>query len=187
MSSLAASSPASEFTAEERAWMLSVARQSIAAGLRRERLSVEALNPHLAEYRGAFTTLHIRGHLRGCVGFILPQYPLYLTIVETARAAAFHDTRFSPLSAEEFPLLTLEISVLSPMAPIRPEEVEVGRHGLLVTEGARRGVLLPQVPLEFNWDRETFLSQTCVKAGLPPNAWKRGATFEAFTAEIFGE
>ena len=98
--------------------MLAVARQSIAAGLRRERLSVEPLNPHLAELRGAFTTLHIRRRLRGCVGFILPQYPLYLTIVETARAAAFSDPRFSPLSAEEFPLLTLEISVLSVMTPM---------------------------------------------------------------------
>jgi len=181
------SPPAAEFTAEERAWMLSVARQSIAAGLRRERLSVEPLNPHLAERRGAFTTLHLRGRLRGCVGFILPLHPLHLTIAETARAAAFEDTRFSPLSADEFPLLALEISVLSVMVPIRPEDVEVGRHGLLVSQGAQRGVLLPQVPAEHGWDRETFLSQTCVKAGLSPNAWKRGATFEAFTAEIFGE
>lgn len=187
MSSIAASPPVSEFTAEERAWLLSVARQSIAAELRRQRLSVDALNPHLAEPRGAFTTLHLRGQLRGCVGIIVPLHPLYLTIAETARAAAFEDTRFSPLSAAEFPLLTLEISVLSLMTPILPEQVEVGRHGLLVAQGSRRGVLLPQVPAEQGWDRETFLSQTCVKAGLPPDAWKHGATFEAFTAEIFGE
>jgi uncharacterized protein (TIGR00296 family) len=91
------------------------------------------------------------------------------------------------MTLEEAARLKIEISVLSLLRPIRAEEVVVGRHGLVVTLGVHRGLLLPQVPLEWDWDRETFLSQTCLKAGLPPLAWKQGATLQAFTAEVFGE
>jgi hypothetical protein len=83
--------------------------------------------------------------------------------------------------------LKIEISVLSPLQPVRPEEAIVGQHGLVVTQGNRRGLLLPQVPIEWQWDRETFLAQTCLKAGLPPDAWQHGAQLQAFTAEVFGE
>src|SRR5581483_10068673 len=114
-------------------------------------------------------------------------YSLYRTIAETAVAAAFNDNRFDPVQRKELPRLKFEISVLSPIQPIDPDDVEVGKHGLLITYGNRRGLLLPQVPLEHNWDRETFLSQTCAKAGLPSDAWEHGAKVEAFTAEVFGE
>jgi AmmeMemoRadiSam system protein A len=97
------------------------------------------------------------------------------------------DPRFPPVTPAEAPHLKIGISVLSPLQPIRPEEVVVGRHGLVVTQGNRRGLLLPQVPIEWKWDRETFLSQTCLKAGLPADAWQHGAQLQGFTAEVFGE
>jgi AmmeMemoRadiSam system protein A len=112
---------------------------------------------------------------------------VYQAVAETARAAAFEDTRFRPVTREEAPHLEIELSVLSPPQAIAPEAVEIGRHGLLISMAGRRGLLLPQVPVEHNWDRATFLEQTCRKAGLPVDAWKQGALIEAFTAEVFGE
>jgi len=108
-------------------------------------------------------------------------------VQECAVAAGSEDSRFPPVSPKELPSLRVEISVLTPLVPIRPEEVEVGRHGLMVAQGRMRGLLLPQVPVEWGWDRETFLDQVCVKAGLPPSAWRHGATLLAFSAEVFGE
>jgi AmmeMemoRadiSam system protein A len=125
--------------------------------------------------------------LRGCIGYAVPIAPLYRAVAETARAAAFEDSRFLPVTMEEAPRLEVSLSVLSGLVPIRPEAVEVGRHGLVISQGPRRGLLLPQVPVEQNWDRETFLGQTCRKAGLPPDAWRHAATIEAFTAEVFGD
>ncbi len=108
-------------------------------------------------------------------------------MAETARAAAFDDNRFSPVTPEEATHLEIELSILSPAQPIRSEEVEVGRHGLVISSHGRRGLLLPQVPVERGWDRTIFLEQTCRKAGLPADAWQKGATIEAFTAEVFGD
>jgi AmmeMemoRadiSam system protein A len=176
-----------EYTEEERHQLLALAHQAITAVLEKRELDLAPPSDHLAEHRGAFTTLHEKHELRGCVGYVFPLYSLYRTIAETAVAAAFHDTRFMPVEADELPNLQIEISILSPIQPIDPEDVEVGRHGLLITYGTRRGLLLPQVPLEHKWDRETFLRQTCVKAGLPMDAWEHGAKVEAFTAEVFGE
>jgi AmmeMemoRadiSam system protein A len=132
-------------------------------------------------------TLHLAGQLRGCVGFVQPTRGLYHTVIEAALSAAFHDPRFLPVSEEEAPGLQVEVSVLSPLKPIAPEEVVVGRHGLVVSRGLYRGLLLPQVAVEQEWDVATFLEQTCLKAGLPADAWKHGATLQAFTAEVFGE
>jgi AmmeMemoRadiSam system protein A len=176
-----------EYSADERATLLALAHRAIQAKLDSQSLDTTAPSDHLAELRGAFTTLHLEGELRGCVGYVVPMYPLYRTIAETAVAAAFGDPRFSPVTPEEAGHLVIEISVLSLMFPIQPEEVEVGKHGLLISRGTRRGLLLPQVPLEQGWDRLSFLEQTCYKAGLPPLAWKEGAQIEAFTAEVFGE
>jgi AmmeMemoRadiSam system protein A len=117
----------------------------------------------------------------------MPIYSLYRTIAETAVAAAFYDSRFYPVTAAEAPRLKVEISVLSPLFPIAPEEIEIGRHGLVVARGRQRGLLLPQVPVEHGWGRLKFLEQTCGKAGLPPDAWQHGAKLEAFVAEVFGE
>ena len=176
-----------EYSDEERKLLLRLAHRTIAAELRKERLDTSPPSAHLAELRGAFTTLHRCGALRGCIGYVIPLHPLYHTIAETAAAAAFRDPRFAPVGVDELPELQIEISVLSPLAPIKPEDVEVGRHGLIVTFGHARGLLLPQVSLEWAWGREKFLSETCRKANLPPDAWKQGARLEAFTAEVFGE
>jgi AmmeMemoRadiSam system protein A len=176
-----------EYSEPERRLLLQLAHEAVAAAFDRRELDLAPPSEHLAEHRGAFTTLHERGALRGCVGYVFPTCSLYRTVAETAVAAAFSDNRFEPVAREELPALQVEISVLSPMQEIDPEEVEVGHHGLLITYGSRRGLLLPQVPLEHHWDRETFLRQTCVKAGLPMDAWEHGAKVEAFKAEIFGE
>jgi AmmeMemoRadiSam system protein A len=177
----------SEYSPEERALLLRLAHHAIEAALEGRKVESTPPTSHLAEPRGVFTTLHLEGRLRGCVGYVAAVYPLYRAILETAVSAAFHDTRFSPVKAEEAPHLTIEISVLSPLFPVRPEQVEIGTHGLVISAEGRRGLLLPQVPVEHGWDRLTFLAQTCCKAGLPPDAWKRGATLEAFIAEVFGE
>ncbi len=182
---------APEYSAEERGQLLQLAHHSIGAALRRSPPDVPSSlvppSPHLCEARGAFTTLHLYDRLRGCVGFVQPLRPLYQTVSETAVAAAFNDPRFDPVTDDEAPLLKIEISVLSLLRPITLSEIEIGRHGLVVTHRFQRGLLLPQVAVEHEWDRETFLAETCQKAGLPPDAWLHGATVEGFTAEVFGE
>jgi AmmeMemoRadiSam system protein A len=142
----------------------------------------------LKENRGAFVTLTVDGQLRGCIGYPLPVKPLDETIIEMAVAAATQDTRFEPLRADELKRLKIEISVLGLPKPVRgPEEVEVGRHGIIVSKGYFKGLLLPQVPVEHGWDRETYLRHGCLKAGLPPEEWKNGARIEVFTAQVFSE
>jgi AmmeMemoRadiSam system protein A len=176
-----------EFSQEERSLLLRLAHDSIVSALEQREIPLDPPTPHLAQLRGVFTSLHLRRQLRGCVGYVLPLSPLYRAVAETARAAAFDDTRFYPVTLEEAPHLEIELSILSVPQPIHADAVEVGRHGLLIGMSGRRGLLLPQVPVEHNWDRATFLEQTCRKAGLPPDAWKKGALIEAFTAEVFGE
>lgn len=181
-----------EFSEEERALLLRLAHDSILSAIdlsamEKREISLEAPTSHLAEKRGAFTSLYLRGELRGCVGFVFPVNSVYRAVAETARAAAFEDMRFRAVTKEEAGELQIELSILSPPQPIAAEEVEIGRHGLLISMHGRRGLLLPQVPVERNWDRVTFLEQTCRKAGLPKDAWKQGAKIEAFTAEVFGE
>jgi AmmeMemoRadiSam system protein A len=178
---------ASEYSAAERQFLLKLAHRSIEAALESRDLQLNPLNEHLAEFRGAFVTLHLQDRLRGCVGYVFPTQSLYRTIAEAARAAAFDDPRFEPVALGEALALTVEISVLSPLRPIAAEEVVIGKHGLVVTQGNRRGLLLPQVPIEWEWDRETFLAQTCLKAGLPADAWQHGAELQGFTAEVFGD
>ncbi|HKD84147.1 MAG TPA: AmmeMemoRadiSam system protein A [Terriglobales bacterium] len=180
-------SEAAEYSPHERQLLLRLAHEAIEAALQGRSVDLNPPNEHLAEGRGAFTTLHLNGKLRGCIGYVFPTQSLYCTVAETARSAAFDDPRFNPVKADEAPALKIEISVLSPLRPIKPEEVVLGRHGLVVTYGGRRGLLLPQVPIEWEWDRTTFLEQTCLKAGLPPDAWLRGAELHAFSAEIFSE
>jgi AmmeMemoRadiSam system protein A len=141
----------------------------------------------MAEPRGVFTSLYLAGNLRGCVGYVLPTTSLYRAVAETARAAAFDDSRFSPLTEAEVPLLEIQLSVLSPPQTIEPHNIEIGRHGLLISLQRRRGLLLPQVAVEHQWDRKTFLEQTCLKAGMPADAWQKGASLQAFSAEIFGD
>jgi AmmeMemoRadiSam system protein A len=177
-----------EFSREERALLLRLARDSISSALQHREISLDPPTPHFAEPRGVFTSLYLGAEeLRGCVGYVLPTCSVYRAVAETARAAAFHDDRFPPVTEEEASHLEIELSILSPPKPIQPEEIEVGRHGLLISGHGRRGLLLPQVPIERGWNCTIFLEQTCRKAGLPPDAWQKGATIEAFTAEVFGE
>jgi AmmeMemoRadiSam system protein A len=133
-------------------------------------------------------TLHIDGELRGCIGYPLPVKPLDETIAEMAVAAASQDFRFNPLRAGELDRLKIEISVLGLPRPVNdPGEVEVGRDGIIVSKGFNRGLLLPQVPVEQCWDRETYLRHGCIKAGLRPDEWRKGAGIEVFTAQVFSE
>jgi uncharacterized protein len=176
-----------EYSPEERKLLLQTAHEAIASALEGREISVVTPSAHLSQPRGAFTTLYCRGKLRGCVGYPIATYPLFQTVIETARSAAFDDPRFTPLTIEEGQNFSVSLSILSPLTPIAPEQVEVGRHGLLISQGPCRGLLLPQVPTEHDWDRITFLEQTCRKAGLPLDAWRTGAAIEAFTAEVFGD
>jgi AmmeMemoRadiSam system protein A len=187
MGSSAQTDNSGEWSAEERQQLIQLAHSAIAAALDGCDSGVPSPSPHLDEVRGAFTTLYLDGHLRGCIGYPIGMHPLWKTVEETAVAAAFQDPRFYPVTRDEAPHLKVDISVLSPLFPIAPDEVVPGRHGLLVIQDNRRGLLLPQVATEHSWDRETFLAQTCLKAGLPPDAWKHGASLHAFTAEVFGE
>ncbi|HTG62189.1 MAG TPA: AmmeMemoRadiSam system protein A [Terriglobia bacterium] len=136
---------------------------------------------------GAFVTLRKAGRLRGCIGHIEASASLRETVRECAVAAAVRDPRFKPVTPVELADLHIEISVLSTLTDVRPEEVEVGRHGLLISRSFHRGLLLPQVATQWHWDREQFLEQTCLKAGLPPDAWRHEARIQAFTAEVFAE
>ena len=180
---------AGELTGAERQALLRAARESIAAHFHARRPALPAPTGALAEHRGAFVTLHGGGgELRGCVGLMRSDRPLLETVARMAVAAAIEDGRFEPLTEAELGELSIEVSALSPLEPIRPDEVEVGRHGLLVGRGGRRGVLLPQVPGEHGWDREAFLVHTCRKAGLPDDAWQKpGVELLAFTADVFRE
>jgi AmmeMemoRadiSam system protein A len=174
-----------EYSQDERSLLLRLAHDSILSALAGCEISLNPSTAHLAEPRGVFTSLHLRGQLRGCVGYVLPVNSVYRAVAEIARAAALEDTRFQPVTREEAPSLEIEISILSPPKPIPADAVEIGRHGLLISLAGHRGLLLPQVPVEHHWDRLTFLEQTCRKAGLPLDAWQRGATIEGFTAEVF--
>lgn len=178
---------AGEYSSQERGLLLHLAHDAIESLVFGRTLPLEPQGAHLQEPRGVFTTLYLQGELRGCVGYVLPVLALYRAVIETARAAASQDTRFAPVRAEEVQQLQVSLSVLSPLRRIVAEQIEIGKHGLVVTLGGRRGLLLPQVPVEHGWDRMTFLEQTCRKAGLFPDAWTAGATLEVFTAEVFGD
>jgi AmmeMemoRadiSam system protein B/AmmeMemoRadiSam system protein A len=144
-------------------------------------------SPTLKENRGAFVTIHKRGQLRGCIGYIEGQGPLHKTIERMAEAAAFKDPRFTPVKENELPELELEISVLTPLKRITDvNEIQVGKHGIYIVKGMWAGLLLPQVATEYGWDRQTFLEHTCQKANLPSNAWKEKDTeIYIFSADIF--
>ena len=176
-----------EYSQDERALLLRLAADSILSALEHREISFDPPSDHLAQPRGVFTSLHLHGELRGCVGYVLPVSSVYRAVAETARAAAFEDTRFYPVTQEEATAVEIELSILTPPHPISADAIEVGRHGLVVSRAGHRGLLLPQVPIEHGWDRETFLQQTCRKAGLPEDAWRQGAAIEAFAAEVFGD
>ncbi len=179
----------SELSPEARRELLKLARETITRLLRGEKEPEPPRGlPVFSEKRGVFVTLHSHGGLRGCIGYPLPIEPLGKAVAEMARAAAFEDPRFPPLRGSEGSEIDIEISVLTvPHKVASPGEVEVGRDGIIVSKGMNRGLLLPQVPVEQNWNREEFLSHGCLKAGLPFDEWRRGVEIETFQAEVFGE
>jgi AmmeMemoRadiSam system protein A len=172
----------------DRRELLRIARDSVVSRVR-GRLPARVLPAgELARPAGAFVSIHRHGDLRGCIGHVEPDQPLAQVVSSCAAAACSSDPRFPALTESELPHVNLELSVLGLLEPVEtPEEVEVGRHGLVVEMGWRRGLLLPQVATEWGWDRRTFLEQTCRKAGLPGDAWQHGATLWKFEAEVFGE
>ncbi len=179
--------PPFELPADARQQFLTAARQAILAHLTHgpmPRLDI----PTAAERHGAFVSLHLQGELRGCIGYPSSDEPLGEVIVRCAVSAASSDPRFPPLTLAELSVAHIEISVLGPIERVQDvNEIVVGRHGLIVGRGFNRGLLLPQVATEQGWDRETFLSYTCLKAGLPRDAWRKGAEIQKFEAEVFGE
>jgi AmmeMemoRadiSam system protein A len=176
----------------QRRQLLTLARESIAAvfaGTRPE-LKPEDFDADLRRPAGAFVTLtQYADELRGCIGSIEPVAPLYLAVSQSAISAAFRDPRFEALRSEELPETHIEISVMGPIERVTDvNDIVVGRDGLIIRRGGHAGLLLPQVAMEFGWDRETFLQQTCFKAGLPRNSWREaGTSIEKFAAEVFGE
>src|SRR5262249_26039372 len=173
----------------DRALMLRLARDAIAAHVEARPAPPVPNALVFAAPGGAFVSLHARGALRGCIGHIEPDEPLGEVIPRCAIAACSDDPRFPPISSAELSDLRIELSLLGPLEPIAgPREIEIGRHGLVVERGWRRGLLLPQVATEWNWDAEAFLAHTCHKAGLPKSAWREGGVkLWRFEAEIFGE
>jgi AmmeMemoRadiSam system protein A len=174
---------------EDRRALLALARKAILETVSSSNFpDIFPVTGRLAEPRGAFVTLRWNGKLRGCIGQPDAAHGLAETVVQCAITAALRDPRFGPLRAEEIDELEIEISVTSELRPLRPEEIELGTHGIVVTGGGRRGLLLPQVALEHNWSLIQFLEATCRKAGLQANAWREPDTkLFAFTAEIFSD
>ena len=176
---------------EEKRVLLKIARDTLESYARKEKKPAlpSPLSPALLARNGAFVTLHKSGELRGCIGTFMGEGELAATIQNMAVAAGWEDPRFPALRPEELPKIDIEISVLSPLEEIQdPKTIEVGKHGIYITKGWNRGVLLPQVATEQKWDRDTFLCHTCLKAGLPMDAWRKsGCKIEVFSAEVFGE
>jgi len=176
------------FTEAQQRALVEIARRAVEGSVtgRVEPLSAPTDLPPAS---GAFVTLKKRGELRGCIGTLECRRPLPEEIARVAVSAAREDPRFEPVRASELLELDVEVSVLGPLEeidPLDPDAILIGRHGLVVEQGRRRGLLLPQVATEWGWDRETFLAHTCAKAGLPVDCWRRGARVYRFAADVFG-
>jgi AmmeMemoRadiSam system protein A len=179
-----------ELNAHEKQALLAIARQAIVHGVQTGQEYVEPREEKALNRRnGCFVTIKQNGQLRGCIGNFQSELPLFKEVARMAQASASNDPRFYPLKENDLDSFTLEISVLSPLNKIESiEDIEVGKHGIYIEKSFYRGVLLPQVATEHNWDRLTFLKQTCIKAGLPTDAWEADdADIYVFSAQVFGE
>ena len=176
---------------QEKSELLALARKSVEYVVQEKYAYEPPANASatLNQEHGAFTTLKKSGVLRGCIGYTSAEKPLYITVRDTATLAAMRDPRFSPVTASELPSLQYEISVMSPLRRVTDiQQIKVGQHGLLMKNGDSEGILLPQVPVEQGWDRNTFLEQTCAKAGMRSGCWRDEDTdIFSFTAVVFGE
>jgi AmmeMemoRadiSam system protein A len=173
----------------DRRALLELARRAIAEAVSLQRTAGNIPQSGIfAEKRGVFVTLHARGRLRGCIGVVEAFEPLGESIAHSAVSAALRDPRFSPVRSEDLQEIHIEISLLSLLEPIRPENIEIGKHGLLISQGSKRGILLPQVAVEHKLSREQFLEETSRKAGLNTQAWQEPETqVLGFTCEVFSE
>jgi hypothetical protein len=168
--------------------LLRLARRAIEARVHHQPAPAPERGGALDDPHGAFVTIHCHGDLRGCLGRLDPDEPLADTVAQLAASVSDSDPRFSPVQPAELGGIEVEISVLTPERAVTSiADIEVGRHGLIVEQGGRRGLLLPQVATEYGWDAETFVSHTCLKAGLPADAWRRGARVLVFEAQVFGD
>jgi AmmeMemoRadiSam system protein A len=173
---------------EDRDRLLVLARRCLEARVRRQLAPPIDRGGGLYLLMGGFVTIHCGGDLRGCLGRLETDRAIADNVAHLAAIVSDSDPRFRPLGAAELAYTAIEISALTPEEEVRDVgEIEVGRHGLIIEDGRRRGLLLPQVAVEHGWDRETFLEQTCLKAGLPTDAWRRGARIFRFEADVFGE
>jgi uncharacterized protein len=176
-------------TDAQRRTLVEAARQSVLAKVG-STTAVPICPADLPNASGVFVTLRCGGQLRGCLGTLDALEKLGEEVIRCAADAACRDPRFPPVTASELPQLTVEVSVLGPLEridPSSPDAITIGRHGLVIEDGVNRGLLLPQVAIEWCWTREQFLRQTCLKARLPADAWRRGATVYRFDAEVFGD
>jgi AmmeMemoRadiSam system protein A len=179
-----------KLTQEEKIFLLSLARKTISLKTENKKFpQAQYFSEALGQLAGVFVTLNKNNQLRGCIGYVEGIKPLQTAVEEMAIAAAFNDPRFPPLEKEEMEDLAIEISVLSPLKIIDDiNKIDVGKHGLIIESGLHRGLLLPQVALEYNWNNISFLEHTCQKAGLSIDAWKDESTkIQVFSAEIFSE
>lgn len=174
---------------KEQNQLLQLARETVCATVTGQPLPLLAKPAAaLCSHSGCFVTIKQLGQLRGCIGSFVSQQPLWQTVQEMAVSAATRDPRFYPMKPDDLADFSLEISVLSPLQQIQSiEQIQVGTHGLYLIKGHNHGVLLPQVAVEYGWDRDTFLRQTCRKAGLPDEAWQKDAELYIFSAEVFGD
>ncbi|MCK4537038.1 MAG: AmmeMemoRadiSam system protein A [Desulfuromonadales bacterium] len=180
----------SELNSQEKQVLLAIARQAIIQGVENGEEYIEPREEkRLNQRNGCFVTIKQDGQLRGCIGNFQSELPLFREVAQMALASSSKDPRFYPMKQSDLDNFTLEISVLSPLQKIEEiSEIKVGKHGIYIEKSFHRGVLLPQVATEHNWDRNTFLQQTCVKAGIPTNAWETEDTeIYVFSAQIFGE
>ena len=172
----------------DRQRLLRIARGALAAHVAGTRMPEAELTGAVARLAGAFVTLRADAELRGCIGHVEADEPLGVVVARSAVAAGSSDPRFPGITAAELPGLHIEISILSPLAPVSSlADIQIGTDGLVVQLGWHRGLLLPQVATEWQWDRETFVAETCRKAGLAGDAWQKGAKIWKFQAEVFGE
>ena len=168
--------------------LLTIARRALEARVRREREPVPDGGGALETISGAFVSIHHGLSLRGCLGRLEADWPIARVVAHLGRAVADSDPRFAPVGIEELEHLVIEISAVTPERDVQSiQEIEIGRHGLIIERGSRRGLLLPQVAAERDWDVETFLAHACLKAELPPTAWRHDARIMIFEAEVFGE
>jgi hypothetical protein len=178
-----------ELDEKDQEQLLKIARQALEQTVRGGKTPVfENDLPRLENKRGVFVTLNKDGELRGCMGHFEADTPLYGIVARQTVMSAFQDPRFPAVSEDEISRITIEISVLSVPGPVKSyEDIIVGKHGVILQKNGRGATFLPQVAPEQGWDRDTLLSQLSLKAGLPRDAWKSGATFLVYTAQVFGE